>query len=165
MPAFFIFVRMNYSTIEFKQKYKDINVTLYWLVEQAKEGIEYCDLNFPKFNNPVEMYYYLKARTRFENDPTGTELIQSPGTLFENNMHGQSGLGDCDCFSTLLLSCLWANGWFENYIMLYGNKKICPSHIAIETVVNGETVFLDLTQSKPNSERFYKYYQKIPVFS
>lgn len=155
---------MSYEVIEFKDKYTDINATLYWLVEQAKAGVDYCRENFPEFSNPVEMYNYLKARTRFMNDPTGIELIQHPFTLFENNFHGREGYGDCDCFTTLLLSCLWANGWFENYIMLYGNSTRYPSHIACMTVFEGEEIFLDLTEPKVNSERHYKYFQEIPVF-
>lgn len=149
----------NYDTYEFKESYKDINTTLYWLVEQAKAGIDYCKRQFPAFSSPIEMFYYLKPRVTFHKDPPGTELIQSPGTMFENNYHGVPGAGDCDCFVTLLLACAWANGWPGSKIVLTGNRKRSPSHIYVIQEWNGEQIILDLTEPSPNSERQYKYKQ------
>lgn len=155
---------MLYDTIEFRQPYKDINDTLYWLVEQAKTGIPYCEATFPKMDNPAEIFYYFKNRVVYENDPPGVELIQSPGTMFENNYHGTPGAGDCDCFVTLLLSYFWSIGHYENFIMLYGRSKKWPSHISFKTVWNGTPYFLDLTEKGFDHERFYPYYQEIATF-
>lgn len=155
---------MLYDTIEFRKPYKNINETLYWLVEQAKTGVPYCVEKFPEFDNPVQMYNYFKDKVSYHNDPPGVELIQSPGTLFEKNYWGRAGAGDCDCFVVLLLSSLWANGFNRNYIMLYGRNKKYPSHISLMNDDTGEPIYLDLTEKKVNSERHYPYYQKIPVF-
>lgn len=156
--------RMDYDTIAFRQPYKDINDTLYWMVEQAKAGVPYCREAFPKFSNPIDLYNYFNARVIYHNDPPGVELIQSPGTLFENNYWGDPGAGDCDCFVTLLLSCLWANGFNKNWIVLYGRSKKYPSHISLMTEFEGEKYYLDLTEKKFNKERHYPYYQQLKTF-
>ena len=155
-----------YQSYQFKQKYKDINDVLYWIVEQAKVGIPYCKDKFPHWEDPRQMFYYLKNLVTFKNDPPGTELLQGPYTLFEDNYHGylSSGAGDCDCFSILLLSCIWAQNWKGAKIILAGNKKSAPSHIYIEIPWKGENIILDLTESKPDQEREYKYYQALKTF-
>jgi len=155
---------MSYETIEFRRKYIDINDVLFWLVEQAWAGVPYCEDAFPKFRDPAEMYAYFKHRVIFQGDPPEIELIQSPGTLFEHNVHGRPGAGDCDCFVTLLLSDCWANDWYENYIVLYGRAKKHPSHISLMTVFDGDPYYMDLTERKFNIERIYPYKQYIPVF-
>lgn len=154
----------TFDTIEFRQKYTNINEVLYWLVEQAKTGVDYCAENFPKFDTPIDLYNYLVLRVTYKNDPPGVELIQSPGTLFENNFFGVPGAGDCDCFCTLLLATLWANDMNENYIILYGRSKSHPSHISIKAIWNGEPIFLDLTERRVNHERHYPLFQEVKVF-
>lgn len=155
---------MLYDTIEFKRQYTTINDVLYWLVEQAKTGVPYCREHFPKFQDPQELYEYMRGRVTYHDDPPGVELIQSPGTLFEDNYFGKPGHGDCDCFVTLLLSCCWSCGFKENYILLYGRSKSHPSHISMMTVFNGKEYIMDLTEKKFNHERHYPFVQEIPVF-
>lgn len=155
---------MLYDTIEFRQPYKNINETLFWLLEQAKTGVPYCKKAFPSFSDPQQMFDYLNGRVVYHNDPPGVELIQSPGTMFEKNYFGIPGAGDCDCFTTLLLACCWANGFKENYICLYGRSKKYPSHISLMTVFDGRPYYLDLTEKKFNRERNYPYKQELPVF-
>lgn len=155
---------MQYDTIEFTEPYEDINTVLYWLIEQAKAGVPYCEEKFPKFNDPAQMFQYFNKRVTYRNDPPKVELIQSPGTLFEANEHGISGAGDCDCFVTLLLSCAWANGWYDNYIVLYGRSKKWPSHISFMTRFNGRDYYMDLTEKRFNSERDYPLKQILPAF-
>lgn len=155
---------MEYETIEFKEKYTDINEVLYWLVEQAKVGVPYCVEKFPQFKDPAEMYYYFSNRVQFHADPPATELIQSPGTLFEDNYFGIPGAGDCDCFVCLLLACGWANNWQECYIVLYGRSKKWPSHISLMIMHDGRECYMDLTESGFNTERHYPLKQLIPVF-
>ena len=110
------------------------------------------------------MYEYFKNRVTYHNDPPGVELIQSPGTMFENNYWGKAGYGDCDCFVVLLLSCLWANNMNKNWILLYGRTKKWPSHISLATEFEGQDYFMDLTERKFNSERFYPFRQELKVF-
>jgi len=155
---------MHYDTLVYKDKYVDINDVLYWLVEQAKLGVPYCREKFPQFQDPSEMYQYFSSRVTFHADPPKTELIQSPGTLFENNYFDIPGAGDCDCFVCLLISACWAVGWNENYICLYGRSKKWPSHISMMTVFNGREYYMDLTETAFNTERHYPLKQLIPVF-
>jgi len=155
---------VEFEVITLKQPYTDINEVLYWLVEQAKAGIPYCKDTFPKFDDPVQVYEYFKHRVTFVQDPGGIELLQHPYTLFENNFHGRSGAGDCDCFVILLLSVLWANSINNNYILLYGNSKRNPSHISLACDFEGQMMYLDLTESRFDTERIYKYRQMVKVF-
>jgi len=155
---------MLYETIEFRKKYTNIDEVLHWVIEQAKAGIPYCEEKFPPFADPAQMYYYFRDRVTFHNDPPGIELIQSPGTMFEDNYFGIPGAGDCDCFVTLLLSACWANGWDRTAILLYGRSNRHPSHISMCVIYDGEPYYMDLTEKKFNVERNYPYRQKLPVY-
>ena len=154
---------IQYDTIEFKRKYTDINEVLYWIIEQAAIGVPYCEQKFPKFSDPAEMYYYFLGKVTFHPDPPKTELIQSPGTLFEHNYFGRPGYGDCDCFVTLLISACWANGWNDLDICLYGRSKRWPSHISMAVTWEGKTYYMDLTEKVFDKERWYPLKQVIPV--
>lgn len=145
------------TKIQFKENYKSLDKTIFWIIEQAKAGAPYMK-QFPKFKNPCKIFSYFKKITTFHSDPPGIELIQHPHTLFEENYHGISGAGDCDCFSTLLLSYCIANK-LPCDIILYGNSRKYAKHIAID--IMGVTI--DLTSPSCNFERPYKYSQKIPV--
>lgn len=155
---------MLFETIEFKKQYTNINEVLYWLVDQAITGVPYCEEAFPEFKDPAEMYYYFRDRVTYHNDPPGVELIQSPGTMFENNYFGIPGAGDCDCFVTLLLSACWANGWDKCYILLYGRSRKHPSHISMCIEHDNRSYYMDLTEKKFDVERDYPLRQKLPVF-
>ena len=152
---------MGYSTIVFKERYKDINQTLYWLVEQAKEGVPYICDKFPKFDTPYQMWNYVKPMLTYKNDPPGVELIQNPHTLFEDNYYGygKSGSGDCDCFTTLTIALAVCNDWPVE-IVLAGRGKTDPSHIYALV----DWIVIDFTESNPNQERIYPYVQELPVF-
>jgi len=143
--------------IEFKRKYKSLDDTIYWIVEQAKVGAPYM-VQFPTFKNPCEIFNYFKKLVTFKYDPKGVELIQNPYTLLENNYHGISGAGDCDCFSTLIISYCMAKK-IPCSILLFGKSKKSAQHISVD--VNGVNV--DLTNPKCDLIRPYNYYQKIPV--
>lgn len=149
----------GYDTYEFREPYKDINTTLYWLVEQAKTGIEYCREKFPPFDNPIQAYNYIKPMLTYKNDPPGKELIQSPGTLLEDNYHGVPGAGDCDCFVCLWLAVAWANGWPGARIVLTGRRKNSPQHIYILQKWGRDNIVIDFTEPVVNQERVYPYKQ------
>lgn len=145
--------------INFKRKYKNLNDTLYWLVEQAKNSIPYALEYFPRFNNPEQVFQCLRLNTQYKNDPKHTELIQHLQTMMEGHYWGEPGRGDCDCFTAALLSVMWANDFPQTYIILVGNSKKAPSHIYAGCDWNGEIVVLDLTNPFYNTERTYKYKQ------
>ena len=145
-----------------KKKYVDINDTLSHIRLQVREGIEYSKQNVPLFISPVELYYWLKIRTRYKNDPEGIELLQSLPTLLEDNYWGMSGFGDCDCFSLATLTVLQKQKFkCKSWIKLAGRNKNYPVHIWAGCDYKGEELALDLTNHSPGEERKYKYIQKI----
>lgn len=147
---------------QLKKKYVDINDTLRHIRLQVKEGEQWAKKNVPYFINPVEMYYWLKVRTTYKNDPEGIELLQSAPTLFEANYWGTPGAGDCDCFSIATLTALNKQKWkAPMWIKLAGRSKSYPVHIWAGTDYKGEEIALDLTNKKPKEERNYPYIQKI----
>jgi hypothetical protein len=147
------------------------------LYRQIADSYRFCYDNFPKFENPVEMWRYVKPLLTFRHDPskgdvnqvTGkvyteeTELIQSAQTLFDNNIHGESGYGDCDCFSALAIAIFHTQGWNDCDIVLAGRDKKDAVHIYTYVTFEGETYCVDFTQPRFNSERYYPYTQVIPV--
>lgn len=152
------------QTIQFKQKYKDINDTLYWLIEQAKVSIPYAAEKFESYDNPRDIFNTFKLVTTYKNDPPGVELIQSLPTLIEDNYHGIPGAGDCDCFATSLIALLWANGFNKINIVLASRTKKYPQHIYLTVIYKDKEYILDATQPYYNSERHYPYKQYLPLF-
>ena len=151
------------GTIIFKKKYKNINDTLYWIIEQAKASYPYAVESFAQYDNPEQLFKVFKNLTHFRSDPKGTELIQSLPTLLENNWHGVAGGGDCDCFVTGLIALLWASGFHDMSIVLSGRTKGAPKHIYLYVYVNGERYTMDATEAYFDSEREYPYVQEIPI--
>jgi hypothetical protein len=115
----------------------------------------------PVYNNPKDMYYSLLPMIKYKNDPPGVELLQSVPTLFEQNFWGQSGAGDCDCFTILILSMCVVHGWNKQRIVLCGRSKLGPVHIFSEVFYNNRWHTLDLTRRLYNSHKPYKFYQRI----
>lgn len=151
-----------YDTIEFKKTYKSLNDTLYWIVQQAKISVPYC-INVLKAKNDTakDIWYKMKPKLIYERDTPGIEQIQSVGTLFENNIHGIPGAGDCDCFTTLTIAMLLASGENPNDINIYlqGNKKKYPSHILTEF----KGIYIDFTQPMYNTKRNYNYFDVVTI--
>lgn len=146
-----------------KVEYRDINHTLQGLREQVIDSLEYCCNELPRFSNPTDLFNFCKSITVYENDPPEIELIQTVQTLLENNFHGVSGAGDCDCFTVLTLALCIASGMNDNYIVLVGRSKVAPVHIYSAVKFKGKLYTLDLTNPYINVERPYKYRQFIPV--
>ena len=145
-----------------KKKYVDINDTLKHIRLQVSEGINWSADNVPLFTSPIDLYYWLKIRTRYKNDPEGVELLQSLPTLMENNYWGLSGAGDCDCFSVATLTAINTQKFkCKPWIKLAGRTKNYPVHIWAGCDYKGEEIALDLTNRKPAEERKYKFIQKI----
>lgn len=141
------------------QRLTDINQVLEAIRTQIIDSVQYCFDNFSDFSSPEQLFNHLKTITTFEHDPTRVELIQTAKTLFENNVHGIPGAGDCDCFTVLAIACFIANGWSDFGIILAGRSKKYPSHIY--TYVNGN--IFDLTNAFINEERIYPLKQVLPI--
>lgn len=153
----------EYNVYKFREPYQNINVVMYWIIEQTRASLPYALDRWTGYNSPEQIYNEFKAVTTYKNDPHGVELIQSLPTLLENNYHGIPGAGDCDCFTVGLLSILIANGFNDTYIVLVGNKRKAPQHIYLYTRVNDRIYILDNTQPMFNTERPYTYRQILPV--
>lgn len=119
----------------------------------AMSSVPYAEsLNPPA--DPVNLYYFLKARTVYVNDAPGVEQIQRLQTLLgPNNIHGKPGAGDCDCFTTAVLACLAAVGYRKAYIVLIGNNLAGPTHVYPAVDYMGKVYPLDLTASGPGVQR------------
>jgi len=149
-------------------KYKNLDQVMRGLYKQIADSYQYCADNFPKFENPVEMWRYVKPLLTFRHDPTEgdlnhqtgqvydeeTELLQTAQTLFDNNIHGESGYGDCDCFSALAIAIFHTQGWNNCDIVLAGRNKKEAVHIYTYVTFEGETYCIDFTQPRFNSERY-----------
>jgi hypothetical protein len=145
-----------------KKPYQSIEDTLRHIRLQVAEGLEYANNNVPLFYTPIDLFYWLKMRTTYIDDPKGIELIQSLPTLLENNFHNVSGGGDCDCTSTAMLTCLQKQKFGKHsWIKLAGRNKLYPVHIWAGVDYREKELSLDLTNKMPNIERKYPYVQKI----
>jgi len=155
----------DYTTIEFKKKYKDLNDTLFWLCRQAKESIDYCSFRWGS-NNTIDTIWTIgKQNLIYKNDKKGIEQIQSVGTLMENNIHSIQGAGDCDCFTVFTIAMLLANNYKKEniYIYLQGRNKKSPSHVLTMFTKNNKNIYIDFTEPHLNMKRSYKYFDIVPI--
>lgn len=137
-----------------KEKFTSPARTLELIELQANqpENLKFASSYFPKFKSGIEIFKTLKPLVKFKSDPPDNDTIQGISTLFSNakNIHGLSGLGDCDCFVSAVASIAIANKLPFQYI-IQGNDK--PSHIAIK-VCND---IVDLTNPTANYLRNYNF--------
>jgi hypothetical protein len=146
-----------------RMPYKSLNHALRLFKGQVIEGIPYADKNIPKFSNPSDLFNWLKLRTTYKKDPKNRELFQTLPTLMENNWHGVSGAGDCDCFTIASLTACLANGFDKIGIVLVGRNPITPVHIYQYIDTDEGRKYLDLTNKYFDFERRYPYRQEIPL--
>lgn len=153
------------------EKYSTINRTMEAICDQVEEGYNYALEHCPKFENPEQLFNWLKSVTTYKRDPNGYEFIQSMPTLFREVTHSTgevypSGYGDCDCFTVTSLTCMKVQGekWQDCGIVLVGRQKRNPVHIYSYINFEGELYIFDLTNQYINHERSdYKFRQFLPV--
>jgi hypothetical protein len=146
-----------------QQPYQTLDHALkHGLRVQVSESIGYVLDTFPPLSSPEAVFNFLKQRTRYKKDPKGRELFQTVETLLNDNWHGITGAGDCDCFTIAALATLLANGFTDSGIVLAGRNPITPVHIWAYTDIDGRRYDLDLTNRTYNTTRFYRYTQHIP---
>lgn len=147
-----------------KRKYKDINDTLRLIKRQVIDGLDYALEDCPQFSSPSQLFNWFMVRTKYKDDPKNIELIQCLPTLLTfNNEHGIPGRGDCDCFTTGLLTLLIANDYEDINVVLAGRTSKCPVHIWCEVKYNGKWYALDRTNGAFDKTRYYPLTQRIPV--
>lgn len=148
--------------MEKRIKYKNLNHALRLFKTQVTESIPYALEELPRFETPEEAFKYLRKKVTYKRDPKGVELFQTMPTLFENNFHGITGAGDCDCFTIAALATLIANGFTNCGIVLVGRNPLTPVHIYAYVDYNGKRNYFDLTNRTYDYERSYPFRQEIP---
>jgi len=149
--------------MELLKEYAGIDETMYYIKIQIIDSLKYALDNTPKFQNPEQLFTWLKNKVVYKNDFQNHELLQTMPTLFENNAHGIPGAGDCDCFTITTCACMIAQDWDNIYIDLVGRAKSHPVHIYSDIIWKGERKVLDLTNKNFNQERIYPYRQRIAL--
>lgn len=142
-------------------QYRDLNHALSKLRSQVMEDVPYVQREIPRFTTPKQAWNWLKPQLTYKKDPKGVELFQSINTLLNDNYYGESGLGDCDCFTIAMLTILLSNG-FDCGIVLAGRNPFVPVHIYNYVDTDRGRIYLDLTNPSYGQERFYPYKQHVP---
>lgn len=146
------------------KEYESLEDVLKFIKVQIKDSIEYAKDNIPSFNNPASLFYWLKDRVIYKNDPATIELIMTMETMMKGERTGTPGAGDCDDFTITGMACLIASGFHKNNIVLTGRNSEAPVHIYISTFYDGSWYAFDLTNEEFDQERKYKFKQEL-VFS
>lgn len=145
-----------------EEPYVNLSRTLLLLKDQVIDSLPYVEKNIPKFSNPEELFYWLKKRTTYVDDPAGVELLQHVETLMTGSRLGIPGGGDCDCFTIASLAALHVNGFSPTYVILVGRRKSQAVHIYAGVEDDGIVPF-DLTNDEYGFERDeYKFQQILP---
>lgn len=147
-----------------KLPYKSLSHTLQMIKRQVIDSLPYARRIVPNFQNPEQLYKWLKPKLHFKDDPKGVEYLQTMQTLMRNG-----GQGDCDCFVITVCACVIVQGWDNLYIDLTGYDRKGAVHIYNDLIWKGERVVLDFTNGYYNHEREsgtygkYKFRQRVPV--
>jgi len=145
-------------------KYRSIEQALLALKEQVRDSMQ-AARNLDITGTVKEIFYKLKELLTYVPDPTGRELLQQLDTLLDTNgmnYHGQSGAGDCDCFTIAGLAVLLNAGYENVYVIIAGHTKAAPVHIWVQVRDDYNRILnFDLTQPEFNSARFYPYFQRL----
>lgn len=158
----------SYETLELIVEDTNLKQVLGYLVQQANISVPYCAERWGTQNTVNDIWNIGRRYLVYHSDDEEIEQIQSVGTLFEDNIHGASGHGDCDCFTVFTLAMLMANWDACNIdgcaIVLQGNKRSVPSHILVAVYPNSkEHIFIDFTEPNLNQVRKYNYLQFVEL--
>jgi transglutaminase-like putative cysteine protease len=148
--------------MRYKEPYKNIKHTMREFGRQVAYSVPYAANWMPMTDSPRHMFHVLKQNTTYKNDPPGVELLQRMESLFEDNYHGVSGAGDCDCFTIAAVACAVAND-IPVRICIVGNSPKGPSHVYCEMKENGKWVAFDLVNAFYGETKPYKYKKIIAV--
>jgi len=145
------------------RQYIDLEDTLIHLKLQVEDSLPYAEKVIPKVGNPEELYYWLRQKVTYLDDPKTRELLMELKTFATGSRTGVPWGGDCDDFTIASLSGLIVNGFDPVYAILVGRKKHTAVHIYAGVEEDGEIVPFDLTNDEYGYERLdYKYQQILP---
>lgn len=157
--------------MELREPYSDINRVCELIRLQVIDSIPFALENVPRFQNPEQLFKWLRLNTSYKNDPEGYEFLQSMETLFNRFEHSSGhvynpGQGDCDCFVISTIAAMYVQGedWIEDFgFYLAGRNKSAPVHIFSYIVWDGKEHILDLTQPYMDKVRDYPHLQKMQL--
>jgi len=150
--------------MELTKDYDSLEDTLLMIKVQISESIDQIiesDIQPPL--DAEELFYWLKDRTTYMNDPNSIELLMTYNTLMSGSRTGVAGGGDCDDFTIAAVASLLYQGFRHIEIVLAGNDKDCPVHIYCRLYCF-EDIYcnFDLTEDHFDQIRPYKYVQNFP---
>lgn len=146
-----------------KIPYKNIGHTIEMMGKQIEESLDYAYDFTPINTTPKELFWILRQNTTYKNDPPGVELLQSMPSMFQDNYHGISGAGDCDCFTIAAVACCKAAG-IPCRIVIVGNNPTAPSHVYAEVMDQGKWIPFDLVNPYYGETKNYEYKKIINVY-
>lgn len=145
------------------KEYETLSDVLIKLKHQVIDSLNYADDNVPDFSEPASLFYWLKDRTIYKNDPSTIELLMTMETMLSGTRTGIPGAGDCDDFTISGLASCLVCGFGPLEVVLAGRDKRAPVHIYFRVLDGQSWKVFDLTNSKFNQERdSYKFKQYIP---
>ena len=140
--------------------YVSLTHTLLSVKQQVRDSLPYIHQYIPRdIEDPEQLFYYLKDRTKFKKDPNNDEWIRTVQTLFNK----YNGRGDCDCFTVLSLTSFIYLGYKPMYVMLSGATPVAPTHIYTAVYDRGinRIATFDLTNPDYDHERTYNFKQRL----
>jgi len=139
--------------------YESLDDVLIHIKLQVLDSLNYAGNYLPAFSNPEDLFYFLKDRVKYIDDPSSIELLMSMETMMSGSRTGIPGGGDCDDFTITGLASLLTSNFVDNQIVLTGMNKNNPSHIYVRTKFQNNWYIFDLTNPNFNQERKYKFFQ------
>lgn len=146
------------------KQYDDLGDVLLHLKMQVMDSLEFAIKTVPNFAHPKPLFYWLKDRVTYMNDPHSIELLMTMETMFNGSRTGTCGGGDCDDFTITSLACLIACNMHKNDVVLVGKNDLTPVHIYVRTEHEGEKYWFDLTNNEFDVQRYTYKYQQILKF-
>lgn len=141
------------------KEYESLSDVLIHIKKQIIDSLDYAEKTVPKFAEPESLFYWLKDRIIYREDPATIELIMSMETMMNGSRTGTRGAGDCDDFTITGIASCYANGWHDIKIALAGRQADAPVHIYFLVNFGGEWFSFDLTNKQFNHQRPYKFRQ------
>jgi hypothetical protein len=129
------------------------------------DSLPFANRYVPRFDNPKQLFDWLRPQLTYKNDPTGVELFQTMQRMMTHqNFHGLAGTGDCDCYTITSLAASIVNGWYDIGIKLVGRQPGKAVHIYQWIDWNGKRYYMDFTNDTFNHERHYPLFQELKFY-
>lgn len=107
------------------------------------------------------IHRFIKTQIQYSLDPTGLQLIKSPGRLWQENRKGRGNYrgGDCKSFSVFAASCLRNLGIPYGYrFASYTPGNTTPTHVYCYVPTATGTIIIDAVWDGPfNTEKKFEY--------